>query len=125
MAATDRDWFVAAALALRDRIVDRWLRSARDDSSKNRKRVYYLSLEFLPGRLFLDSLNNSGLTEPMRLALGQLGVDLERLRAVSPIPHSATAGSDGSPPASWRAWRAWAFPRSASAFATISGCSSR
>jgi glycogen phosphorylase len=92
MAATDRDWFVAAALALRDRIVDRWLHSARNDSSKNRKRVYYLSLEFLPGRLFLDSLNNSGLTEPMRLALGQLGVDLERLRAVEPDPALGNGG---------------------------------
>ncbi len=71
LGATDRDWFVAAALALRDRIVDRWLHSARDDTSNNRKRVYYLSLEFLPGRLLLDSLNNAGLTEPMRLALGR------------------------------------------------------
>ena len=92
MAATDRDWFVAAALALRDRIVDRWLHSARDDSSKSRKRVYYLSLEFLPGRLFLDSLNNSGLTGPMRLALRHLGVDLERLRAVEPDPALGNGG---------------------------------
>ena len=63
---------------------DRWLHSARDDSSKSRKRVYYLSLEFLIGRLFWIRLNNSGLTGPMRLALGHLGVDLERLRAVEP-----------------------------------------
>jgi starch phosphorylase len=92
MTATDRDWFVAAALALRDRIVDCWLHSARNDSSKNRKRVYYLSLEFLPGRLFLDSLNNAGMTEPMRLALAQLGVDLERLRAVEPDPALGNGG---------------------------------
>jgi starch phosphorylase len=90
--ATDRDWFVAAALALRDRIVDRWLHSARNDTSENRKRVYYMSLEFLPGRLLLDSLNNSGLTEPMRLALDQLGVDLERLRAVEPDPALGNGG---------------------------------
>src|SRR5215472_5343175 len=76
--AGDRDWFVAAALALRDRIVDRWLQSTRDDTANNRKRVYYLSLEFLPGRLLLDSLNNAGLTEPMRLALDKLGVNLDR-----------------------------------------------
>src|SRR5215469_553985 len=80
--ASDRDWFVAAALALRDRIVDRWLSSTRSDNAEQRKRVYYLSLEFLPGRLFLDSLNNSGLTDPMRQALAELGVDLERLRAM-------------------------------------------
>jgi starch phosphorylase len=92
LAATDRDWFVAAALALRDRIVDRWLHSARNDTSKNRKRVYYLSLEFLPGRLLLDSLNNAGLTEPMRQALARLGVDLERLRAVEPDPALGNGG---------------------------------
>src|SRR5487761_2210589 len=69
--ATERDWFVATALAARDRIVDRWLATARNDRAANRKRVYYLSLEFLLGRLLLDSLNNSDLTEPMRLALAE------------------------------------------------------
>src|ERR1700760_1238715 len=54
--AGDRDWFVATVLALRDHIVHRWLASARDDSAQQRKRVYYLSLEFLPGRVLFDSL---------------------------------------------------------------------
>ena len=40
LVASDRDWFVAAALALRDRIVERWLSSTRDDNAKKRKRVY-------------------------------------------------------------------------------------
>ena len=43
----------------------------------------------------------------------------------SRIRRWATAGSGGWPPASWRAWRASAFPPTASAFATIMGCSSR
>ena len=90
--ASDRDWFVATALALRDRIVDRWLPSTRDDNAENRKRVYYLSLEFLPGRMLLDSLNNSGLTEPVRQALAELGVDLDRLRAVEPDPALGNGG---------------------------------
>src|SRR5271166_4471360 len=92
LVASDRDWFVAAALALRDRIVDRWLSSTRSDNAENRKRVYYLSLEFLPGRMLLDSLNNAGLIEPMRLALAELGVDLERLRAVEPDPALGNGG---------------------------------
>jgi glycogen phosphorylase len=90
--AGERDWFVAAALALRDRIVDRWLQSTRDDTAKHRKRVYYLSLEFLPGRLLLDSLNNSGLTEPMRLALSRLGVNLDRLRNLESDPALGNGG---------------------------------
>ena len=66
--------------------------STRDDTATQRKRVYYLSLEFLPGRLLLDSLNNAGLTEPMRLALAELGVDLEHLRAMEPDPALGNGG---------------------------------
>src|SRR5262249_15883449 len=42
------------------------------------------SLEFLIGRLFADVLCNLGWTETFRAALGDLGVDLNRLRAVEP-----------------------------------------
>jgi glycogen phosphorylase len=82
--ATDRDWFVAAALTIRDRIVHRWLAVDRANHAHGRKRVYYLSLEFLIGRLFADVLCNLGWTEIFRAALGDLGVDLNRLRAAEP-----------------------------------------
>src|SRR5215475_12095745 len=52
--ATGRDWFVATALALRDRIIHRWLAADRAALAQGRKRVYYLSLEFLIGRLLND-----------------------------------------------------------------------
>ncbi len=90
--ASDRDWFVAVALAVRDRIVERWFPSTREIYAKSRKRVYYLSLEFLIGRLLLDSLNNLGLTDQMRAALGELGVDLDRLRQIEP---DAALGNGG------------------------------
>src|SRR5690348_5912871 len=45
-AATPRDWFVATALALRDRVVHRWLAADRASHAHGRKHVYYLSLEF-------------------------------------------------------------------------------
>src|SRR3954468_20869352 len=70
--ATDRDWFVAATLALRDRIIHRWLAAERASNAKGSKRVYYLSLEFLIGRLFADVLGNLGMTEHFRAALGDL-----------------------------------------------------
>ena len=90
--ASDRDWFVATALTVRDKIVERWMPSTRATYVKGRKRVYYLSLEFLIGRLLADSLNNLGLTEAMRAALGELGVDLERLRTIEP---DAALGNGG------------------------------
>jgi starch phosphorylase len=90
--ATERDWFVAAALTIRDRIVHRWLAVDRASHAQGRKRVYYLSLEFLIGRLFADVLCNLGWTETFRAALGDLGVDLNRLRAAEP---DAALGNGG------------------------------
>ncbi len=91
-AATDRDWFVATALALRDRIIHRWLAADRASQAKGRKRVYYLSLEFLIGRLFSDVVENLRLTETVRVALGDIGVDLDRMRAAEP---DAALGNGG------------------------------
>src|SRR5664279_3820121 len=42
--ATKRDWYKAAALALRDRIVHRWLTAEKQSYDAGSKRVYYLSL---------------------------------------------------------------------------------
>src|SRR5438046_2494523 len=80
--ASQHDWFIATALTVRDRIVDRWFPSTRAIYAEKRKRVYYLSLEFLIGRLLTDSLNNLGLTESMSKALSELGVDLQALRQI-------------------------------------------
>jgi starch phosphorylase len=90
--ATDRDWFLAAALAVRDRIIHRWLASERTSHAKGSKRVYYLSLEFLIGRLLSDVLGNLGMAEDFRAALGDLGVDLTRLRSAEP---DAALGNGG------------------------------
>ena len=60
--ASDRDWFIAASLAARDRIVHRWVESKRQMRRENAKRVYYLSLEFLVGRMLGEVLNNLELT---------------------------------------------------------------
>jgi len=57
-----------------------------------KKRVYYLSIEFLIGRLLLDTLTNLRLVEPARRALASMGVDLERLRGAEP---DAALGNGG------------------------------
>src|SRR5207244_12567894 len=59
---------------------------------QSRERVSDLSQDFLIGRLMFDSLNNLGLTEPMRSALAELGVDLDRLRHIEP---DAALGNGG------------------------------
>jgi starch phosphorylase len=90
--ASERDWFVATALAARDRVVKRWIESTTDTYKRGSKRVYYLSLEFLIGRLLFDVLNNLGLTDTVRAALRELDVDLDRLRTVEP---DAALGNGG------------------------------
>ncbi|MBV9829235.1 MAG: glycogen/starch/alpha-glucan family phosphorylase, partial [Alphaproteobacteria bacterium] len=91
-AATPRDWFVATALALRDRVIHRWLAVNRASHAQGRKHVYYLSLEFLIGRLFADIVENLRLTPTVRAALGDLGVDLDRMRRAEP---DAALGNGG------------------------------
>ena len=91
-AASDRDWFIAVALAARDSIVDAWMETTRRNYAQGRRRVYYLSLEFLIGRLLIDSLTNLGMVDDMREALAGLDVDLDRLRNVEP---DAALGNGG------------------------------
>ena len=66
--ASDYDWFHAVALATRDSTIDRWMDCTREAYTGGQKRVYYLSLEFLIGRLLVDSLNvvaeDMGLAQP-------------------------------------------------------------
>src|ERR1700686_4952434 len=54
--ATKRDWLLATAIGVRDFAVDRWLDSLEAAQRMGAKRVYYLSLEFLIGRLLFDNL---------------------------------------------------------------------
>ena len=77
--ATAHDWMEAAILVTRDRAVDHWMASTRDMYDRDVKRVYYLSLEFLIGRLLRDAVSNLGLLEPMREALGSLGIDFDMI----------------------------------------------
>jgi starch phosphorylase len=90
--ANDYDWYQATVLAVRDRIVDIWLNARQETKRLKKKRVYYLSIEFLIGRLLLDTLSNLRLVEPTRRALASMGVDLDQLRQVEP---DAALGNGG------------------------------
>ncbi|KAB1078698.1 glycogen/starch/alpha-glucan phosphorylase [Methylobacterium soli] len=87
--ARERDWFAATALALRDRIVEACM--AGEQAIPN-KRVYYLSLEFLIGRLLSDAMNNLGLVETTRAALRDLGIALDTVEGAEP---DAALGNGG------------------------------
>jgi starch phosphorylase len=86
------DWYLATVLAVRDRMVDRWLESEQRTERKNGKRVYYLSIEFLIGRLLFDALINLRLLGTARAALASLDVDINHLRKLEP---DAALGNGG------------------------------
>jgi starch phosphorylase len=78
----DSAWepYVALALAVRDRLVQRWVRTQDRYYEVDAKRVYYLSLEYLIGRTLGNSLVNLELEDECRQALEELGYSLEDLR---------------------------------------------
>jgi starch phosphorylase len=90
--ASDRDWFCATALAVRDQILNRKVAPSYLATPAHQKHVYYLSMEFLIGRLLSDTMWNLGLTEAVREALAGLGVDLDRIRTAEP---DAALGNGG------------------------------
>lgn len=90
--ATARDWFQASALAIRDRLVERWMATMRSYYETDRKRVYYLSLEFLTGRLLSNSLLNLGLQDAYREALSDLELAYDEIRDLEP---DAALGNGG------------------------------
>lgn len=90
--ASHHDWYCATALAVRDRVVDIWMKADDRVVKQEKKRVYYLSIEFLIGRLLLDTLTNLRLVEPTRAALRKLGVELDDLRRCEP---DAALGNGG------------------------------
>jgi glycogen phosphorylase len=90
--ASDRDWFVATTLSLRDRVIHRWLEAERHTLAQGRKHIYYLSLEFLIGRLLNDVAGNLMMTDIVNRALGDLGVNFEHVRYAEP---DAALGNGG------------------------------
>lgn len=91
-AAKSHDWLAASILVIRDRVIDRWIESTRETYEAGGKRVYYLSLEFLIGRLMRDAISNMGLMDEMREALSSLGVDIDLIRELEP---DAALGNGG------------------------------
>lgn len=91
-AAKSHDWLAASILVIRDRVIDRWIESTRETYEAGGKRVYYLSLEFLIGRLMRDAISNMGLMDEMRDALSSLGVDIDLIRELEP---DAALGNGG------------------------------
>ncbi len=92
LTATDRDWFNALSYTVRDRLIERWMETMRSYYQEDSKRVYYFSLEFLIGRVLINSLNNVGFYDECVKSLEEFGLDIEDLRELEP---DAALGNGG------------------------------
>lgn len=82
--ATRQDWYLATAHAVRDQIMDRYITTMEAHAEANTRRVYYLSLEYLMGRMLHNNLYNAGLFEVARKALAELGHDMPEIDGEEP-----------------------------------------
>jgi len=76
LSATKRDLYTSLALSVRDRLIKKWLLCQHSYYENDAKRVYYLSMEFLIGRLLNHSLINLGFHNEFCQALNELGYDM-------------------------------------------------
>ncbi|HEU4405877.1 MAG TPA: glycogen/starch/alpha-glucan phosphorylase [Polyangiaceae bacterium] len=82
--ASPADKYHALALLARDRVVRRWTRTISAYAARDVKQVYYLSAEYLPGRLLVNNLINLGLLDDVKRVTAELGLEFADLCEVEP-----------------------------------------
>ena len=86
------DMRMALTMAIRDKVIEPWFRATRATYAAQGKRVYYLSMEFLIGRLLEDTVMNLGLTDAAQGAVSALGHDFQTVLQDEP---DAALGNGG------------------------------
>ncbi|QSQ23799.1 glycogen/starch/alpha-glucan phosphorylase [Pyxidicoccus parkwayensis] len=82
--STAHDRFMALSLAVRDRLADRWVKTARTYYEQDVKRAYYLSAEYLLGRALGNNLLSLGVYDAAAESMREVGVDLTNLLEMEP-----------------------------------------
>jgi len=77
--ATLHDWYAALAFTVRDRLLQRWIKTVQTLMQQDIRVVSYLSAEFLMGPHLGNALVNLGIVEETRQAVAKLGLDLDDL----------------------------------------------
>jgi len=84
---TSYDEYLSLAYTIRERLIERWIMTRQQYHKQNVKRIYYLSMEFLMGRLLTNNMLNLGLGDASRQAIKDLGMDMEDI-----LDHECDAG---------------------------------
>ena len=80
----EKEAFHAVAAAVQNQIIDDWIRTTKAAEEEDRKRVYYLSMEFLMGRALGNNILNLTAQEEIRDAITELGLNLSALEEAEP-----------------------------------------
>jgi starch phosphorylase len=90
--ATRNDWYMALAYTVRDRLVDRWIRTAHTFKQRESRTVCYLSAEFLPGPQLCNNILSMGVQQQCQQAVSSLGLSLDELLLQEEEPALGTGG---------------------------------
>ncbi len=90
--ASERDIFMAVSYSVRDRIIDRLTETEELFNARDPKRVYYLSIEYLIGRLLGNNLINMGLYDVYEQALLEMGIAVDDVREMEDDPALGNGG---------------------------------
>lgn len=77
--ATRRDWWIAVCEAVEDVVLSRFSATMKRHNEADTRRVYYLSLEYLMGRLLQNNIVNAGILDEVKSAVEELGLNWEDL----------------------------------------------
>ena len=90
--ATDQQIFQAVSYAIKDAVVDNWMKSQKEYDKQDPKMVYYLSMEFLMGRALGNNIINLQAYKEVQEALEELGLDLNVIEDQEPDPALGNGG---------------------------------
>lgn len=90
--ATEQQVFQAASYALKDQIIDAWMRTQKEFDEQNPKTLYYMSMEFLMGRAFGNDAINLGAYDKIAEALNEMGFDVNKIEDEEPDPALGNGG---------------------------------
>ena len=78
--ASRREWWIATSMAIQRMVIERMMKTLAVHNEQNVRRVYYMSIEFLMGRLFANNMIAAGVFNQVNEALDNLGHPLEETR---------------------------------------------
>ena len=90
--ASTEQVFQAVSYAVKDIIIDNWIKTHKAYEEKDVKVLYYMSMEFLMGRALGNNLINLGELKEVKEALDEMGFDLNAIEDEEPDPALGNGG---------------------------------